>query len=160
MADNFTYFLLIKKSAPSTSNILKTVISETIPNVMGCKNKDNYTPRIKMRGPVFAPISSFSQWGTWGTLRVISGIFFLYNFLVRLSGKWGLSAPCAPNRTAHYNTPDKTSWNPPAFSNAVVRSSTFFHRMPDQKRSPWILPPSFTLRSRNASAILFPDGAR
>jgi hypothetical protein len=34
--------------------------------------------------------------GTWGTLRAFSGIFFLYISHEDLSGKWGLSAPCAP----------------------------------------------------------------
>ncbi|PKL65234.1 MAG: hypothetical protein CVV32_04395 [Methanomicrobiales archaeon HGW-Methanomicrobiales-3] len=45
--------------------------------------------------------------GTWGTLSAISGIFFLYNFLVRLSGKQGLSAPCAPKkpRAQFYDPP-------------------------------------------------------
>jgi hypothetical protein len=33
--------------------------------------------------------------GTPGTLRVFSGIFFLYNFLVRLSGNKGTSARSA-----------------------------------------------------------------
>ena len=36
--------------------------------------------------------------GTWGTLKAFSGIFFLYNYYEGLSGKWGLSAPCAPKR--------------------------------------------------------------
>ena len=31
-----------------------------------------------------------------GTLMAFSGIFFLYSSYEGLSGKWGLSAPCAP----------------------------------------------------------------
>jgi len=58
--------------------------------------------------------------GTPGTLRVISGIFFMYNFIVRLSGNKGTSARSARkifsniSGTPTRERPDRV-WPVPAF---------------------------------------------
>ena len=68
---------------------------------MGCKNKDNYTPRIKMRGPVFAPISSFPQWGHLGHIDCHFRDLFSVQFSRKTFRKMGSKCPMCPQPVLH-----------------------------------------------------------
>jgi hypothetical protein len=98
--------------------------------------------------------------GTMDTIFTISGIFFLNNFLVGLSGKTihGAHGAHGARYLLHHlknihNPPSVTC--PDRFRSAAIRSCSFLNRRPDQYRSSPDFPSSITPISRSAAKSLF-----